>query len=117
MSVGKINNIGGGTKLPDINPTKATSGKIPGYLQARAYNSDSCIYMPVVGWDNISIFAADNTINYYRWCLSDGTETSNVRLTYNVWTDLTKPDDAVCVVLQSEYPSQTYAKYYYSFTN
>ena len=109
--------VSSGTQLVDINPNKLTTGIIAGYFYASAYQNDCCVYLPVGGYANISIFPTYNSVNYYRWHLADGTETSNVRLTWNTWNDLIKPDNAVCLVVESGYPTQTQAKYYYSFTN
>lgn len=104
MSVAKIDNIGGGITLEDINPNKLNQhGSYT--LLLPASSSNYYITFPVQGYSSIAFAKADSSITLkYYFDLNDGTSTSVTTLTVsqNIWSsDIDIPDNAMFIKVAS----------------
>lgn len=102
MSVAKINNIGGsgGVKLVDINPTKVSTGVVEGYLDL--FNHSGWIYnvIPVCGYDKVALrlnTSTNSTVAKFTVMYKDGTESEEVSIPLNSWTNYISLENAVCI--------------------
>lgn len=107
-----------GTTPADVNPSKASTGVIPGLLNLGAASSAPATYLPVGGYSNLSLTIVNNITVTVYWVYSDGTESASIgTLTANTWSDFTVPTGVICAKITMQYSSNDYFKVYYSLTN
>lgn len=120
MSVAKIDNVGGGVKLTDINPEKNLSANFAIWqpLDNTAYDRNNSI--PINGYKKISIYMNGTSANYsvkkYSFVLENGTETTKSDIpTTDAWTDyIDIPDDAIIFKVTYHYSYSTTGFIFYS---